>query len=113
MPQIYIPLSSRNPRDLVLLELQGTLEGSSDDCSDTSFAGEALGTIRFADTPTDSTPELIIGHHRLHGKLVPCAKPFAVLQKSSTTDASLSTEWHVLGIVRHRYLFKSRPHNVV
>ncbi|KAJ3363611.1 hypothetical protein GGF31_000918 [Allomyces arbusculus] len=68
MPQIYIPLSSRNPRDLVLLELQGTLEGSGEDGADTSFAGETLGTIR---------------------------------------------EWHVLGVVRHRYLFKSRPHNVV
>jgi chromosome transmission fidelity protein 8 len=83
--------------------------------------------------------ELIIGNHRLQGALVPCPKPFAVIKRAShdcsvlgkqpeftnSQDTPLGTKdeggsgksrsgtWVVIGIVKHRFLFRSRPQNMV
>lgn len=57
-----------------------------------------------------------VGYHELSGSKVPLKKPFLVMKKVKHPDAnnnddlnSSKVELEVLGIVRHRILFKTRP----
>ena len=59
-----------------------------------------------------------VGYHELSGSKVPLKKPFLVMKKikhsvagKSDDDTGLSSkvELEVIGIVRHRILFKNRP----
>ncbi|RVW73177.1 hypothetical protein CK203_057790 [Vitis vinifera] len=57
-----------------------------------------------------------VGYHELSGSKVPLKKPFVVLKKTRHLDAnqngdskSSSVDLEVVGIIRHRILFKSRP----
>jgi hypothetical protein len=61
---------------------------------------------------------LTVGYHELTGAKVPLKKPLLVLKKTKHSeshnqivDASSSSrvELHVIGIIRYRILFKTRP----
>jgi len=61
---------------------------------------------------------LTVGYHELIGSKVPLKKPLLVLKKtkhsetdnqSGDTISSSRVELHVVGIIRHRILFKTRP----
>jgi hypothetical protein len=71
-----------------------------------------------------STYKLVIGYHEVEGTRVTLKKPLVILKKvkgiddmevdaGATGDPALSTsapvEMHVVGIIRHKLLFKSRP----
>ncbi|KAI9216412.1 chromosome transmission fidelity protein 8 [Blastocladiella britannica] len=120
--QIFLPLRPNAVNDMVLIELQGTLE-----CDDDAFAGQTLGEISWGDEAVRK-PSLVIGNHRLEGRLVALPKPIAVLKRGSTTSTVFPAvwmpptaaqeeddrrEWHVVGIARSKYLFKTRPQNIV
>lgn len=58
-----------------------------------------------------------VGYHELTGSKVALKKPMMVLQKTKLTHTgdvgtdtnSSNVELHVVGIIRHRILFKTRP----
>ncbi|KAL4595206.1 hypothetical protein ACB092_12G074300 [Castanea dentata] len=51
-----------------------------------------------------------VGYHELTGSKVALKKPMLVLQKTKHTHTNSSNvELHVIGIIRHRILFKTRP----
>ncbi|XP_054804240.1 uncharacterized protein LOC129307328 [Prosopis cineraria] len=58
---------------------------------------------------------LTIGYHELTGSKVPLKKPVLVLKKVKQSDVDSgcenngSVELQVIGIIRHRILFKTRP----
>ena len=93
---MLIPIKSAEDgvRDWCAIELQGTLDNRSDD----SFADLALGSFKVK----GSTASLVIGSHRLEGKKVSLSKPLAVTAKEG--DAYL-----VVGLIKCKYVFQSRP----
>ena len=71
------PLVRLSPSgELVLVEMQGTLEMEGGD----PRGGETIGTLTFPPGREDK-PILQISHHRLEGTIVKLRKPLAVLQK--------------------------------
>lgn len=54
--------------------------------------------------------ELTIGKHKLVGSLAQIAKPLVLLEKKQAGDDSAGEmEFVVKGIIRSKYVFKSRP----
>ncbi|ORZ38215.1 chromosome transmission fidelity protein 8 [Catenaria anguillulae PL171] len=108
--ELFLPLHQDKPHELVVIELQGSLE-----CDDGVFSGQHLGKFTYANSSDSGNPELIIGNHRLEGKLVKMSKPFAVLEKTQrAVDVGVDpVEWRVRGIVKYKYMFKTRPQNLV
>ncbi|THG17419.1 hypothetical protein TEA_027695 [Camellia sinensis var. sinensis] len=61
---------------------------------------------------SQETYTLTVGYHELMGSKVPLKKPFLVLKKlrqSSSSSSSSREQLEVVGIIRHRFLFKTRP----
>ncbi|GAB4858227.1 hypothetical protein Ancab_009624 [Ancistrocladus abbreviatus] len=54
-----------------------------------------------------------VGYHELTGSKVPLKKPLLVLKKVKPSDTenskSAGVELDVIGVIRHRILFKTRP----
>ena len=101
-----------------IVELQGELDPGPDE-----IGGEDLGVV----TMEHGRPVMVIGAHRLEGRVAKVAKPIAVLHKKAVPtpvsaeaaakggNAALvaSTEYEIVGIVSKKYLFKTRPRPVV
>jgi len=105
--------------EIVLIELQGTLEVDGD------RAGQMVGKL-VVDTATKK-PTLLIGHHLLEGKLVNLPKPLAVLHRTCSTtegsedeDASMADDsethpkrtqsaWDIVAVVKRKMVFSKRP----
>lgn len=79
----------------------------------------SIPMMRFQDTVY-----LTIGHHQLEGQVVPLKKPLAVLQKqieSCVEDLDENMEppkdckicYKLVGVVRDKYHFKSRPRALI
>merc|ERR1740130_1393607 len=104
-------------RDWTILELQGTLESRVGDCQ-----GLEIGTLEIK----EGTPILLIGNHRLEGKVVQLSKPFVVMENRppgaslsegvAPEDAESGTEDNasaekgveelaIVGVVKTKYLF--------
>lgn len=77
MVQILIQLSD-NLEEWGLVELQGQLETRDE----IAFDNMHIGDLHF---DSKGTPNLIVGHHLLTGKVVELEKPFAVLKKTQTS----------------------------
>ena len=86
MVQILVRISD-SPGEWGLVELQGQLETREQ----VPFDDMHIGDLHF---DARGTPNLIIGHHLLTGKVVELEKPFAVLIKRSPrdTDAGVSPD---------------------
>jgi chromosome transmission fidelity protein 8 len=54
---------------------------------------------------------LTIGYHELQGSKVSLKKPLVVLKKIKLNCGKV--ELHVVGIVRHKILFKTRPKAII
>ena len=98
-----------------LVELQGELETRDEAPCD----GMHIGDLYF---DTKGTPNLIIGHHLLTGKVVSLEKPFAVLNRyksRSNEDPSVNgssqagTEYEVVALLTQKIVFKNRPKPII
>jgi len=121
--------------EVVLIELQGSLEVECTDISERD--GKLVGKLKMDETT--NRPTLLIGHHLLEGKIVTLPKPLAVLHRSdavsSTTDnGNRDTDrdenmdidddrshvspnavggWDLIAVVKRKILFSKRPMPVV
>jgi hypothetical protein len=69
--------------------------------------------------------KFVIGYHELEGTKVPLRKPMVIMKKvklddgmevdnvSSTPSTEASLEMRVVGVVRHKLLFKNRPKAII
>ncbi|TFK49393.1 hypothetical protein OE88DRAFT_1683280 [Heliocybe sulcata] len=113
-PSLPPALAKLGSSEVVLLELQGSLEVEGD------RAGQAVGTLTFPED-NNAKPTLLIGHHLLEGKLVTLQKPLAVLHRAvlRTNPTSHNDEhgegmrYDMLAIVRRKIVFSKRPMPVV
>jgi chromosome transmission fidelity protein 8 len=87
---------SDKPPERMLLELQGTVEFMSDDLT--------IGSL----TWLGETPTLVIGHHRLTGKVVNLTRPFYVLSKKRNPLG-----FDIKYIVNKKLVFKNRPEHLM
>lgn len=117
------------PDEWGLVELQEKLETRED----LGFDGLHIGDLHFDEK---GTPQLIIGHHLLTGKVSRLERPFAVLQKvagvrrtdgpedvdmrdasgdsrSAAAGKAQSTEYLAKVFVRRKIIFKVRPKPIV
>lgn len=94
----------------VMLELQGVIE-TRDGMPHTPELG-VLSLERGG-----ALPVMTVGRSRLEGAVVKLHNPLLVIEKDSSSDASSSssasslteTHYKVLGVIREKYLFKTRP----
>lgn len=92
-----IPISSSStPSERMLLELQGTLEFMSDD--------QTIGSLNW----NGQTPTLVIGHHRLTGKVVNLTKPIYVLSKEKDPLG-----FNIISVVNKKLVFRNRPEHLM
>eukprot|EP00798_Chlamydomonas_sp_ICE-L_P018244 gene18244-24697_t len=89
-----------------LVELQGKLEGLD------GAAVQSIGNLQLSKINQDVI-QLTIGYHQLVGKRVGLKKPFAILDtKESPVGSqrdSVQKEYQVVGVIRSKILFKTRP----
>ncbi|CCA68902.1 hypothetical protein PIIN_02762 [Serendipita indica DSM 11827] len=90
--------------ELVLLELQGSIEIEGD------YAGETIGML---DMSIESKPTLRIGHHLLEGKLTGLPKPLAVLKSNKTAEPDNEVSFDIVSIIRKKIVFSKRPSPVM
>ncbi|KAK9292291.1 hypothetical protein L1049_020255 [Liquidambar formosana] len=101
-----------NCPEWAIVELQGMVEAQP------SFKGQ-LQNLEIGQLCRPSAQEnytFTVGYHELTGSKVPLKKPLLVLKKMSHMEADQSSdlkssrvELEVIGIIRHRILFKTRP----
>lgn len=109
-----------------MVELQGQLETRDQ----VPFDNMHIGDLHF---DSRGTPNLIVGHHLLTGKIITLDKPFAVLlkKKSKTvcssdeglkwrmgtepqpTTRGTTTEYEVAALITEKIIFKNRPKPII
>ncbi|KAJ3428875.1 ctf8 chromosome transmission fidelity factor 8 [Anaeramoeba flamelloides] len=89
-----------------LLELQGILETQKN-----MLDGLKLGDF----TRNGDDLVLIVGNHKLEGKVVQLSKPLYVLKKKTTPleKKNSSTNYHTIAKITYKYLFNKRPNPYV
>lgn len=98
-------------REWTILELQGVVETQS------SFQGSVqnldIGRLCHSDSSSQDNYTFTVGYHELTGSKATLKKPLLVLKKlQKCTDGDPSekeTELEVVGIIRSKILFKTRP----
>ncbi|CAN8252690.1 unnamed protein product [Cochlearia groenlandica] len=95
-----------NCSEWTIVELQGVVETQS------SFHGSLhnlqIGRLCHSDSDSDQeTYTFTVGYHELTGSKVNLKKPLLVLKKIRSLENS--TELEVVGIIRTKILFKTRP----
>mmetsp|Transcript_18703 Transcript_18703/g.52565 ORF Transcript_18703/g.52565 Transcript_18703/m.52565 type:complete len:115 (-) Transcript_18703:485-829(-) len=91
-------------KEWALIELQGKIE----DVAGAELSNE-LGRLVAVQGQKDVV-RLTVGYHQLEGKRLDLKKPFAILQKQqSVEEAGSATSYQVAGVVKSKYLFKTRP----
>ncbi|VDP88469.1 unnamed protein product [Echinostoma caproni] len=112
--KIFSP--SEKSEDWILMELQGELVSRSGE----TLSGKLIGDLHFSKQASvfalqlqliiQGEPVFIVGHHVLFGKLIAMEKPFVVTKKSQNNG---HTEYHVVGVVRKKLIFKTRPRPII
>ena len=93
----FLPVADGVPNELCLLELQGSISGAG-------FDGKFLGTLSFNDK---GQPELAIGSRVLEGKAEKLKAPIVATRRVAGSGPAV--DYEVLGFVRQRLLFNTRP----
>ncbi|CAJ2641869.1 chromosome transmission fidelity protein 8 homolog [Trifolium pratense] len=91
-----------------IVELQGVVE--SQPGFQDSLANLQIGTL-CRPSNQEQVYTLTIGYHELQGSKVSLKKPLVVLKKVKLTCGEV--ELQVVGIVRHKILFKTRPKAII
>lgn len=101
-----------NCQEWAIVEMQGVVEVQP------SFKDhlQNLEIGNLCCTSSQGNYTFTVGYHELSGSRIPLKKPFLVLKKKKLVDSdepsdpkSSSVELEVIGIIRHRILFKTRP----
>ncbi|KTW28012.1 hypothetical protein T552_01876 [Pneumocystis carinii B80] len=110
---IHMIMNILGGNELILLEIQGTIERD-----DTNNADRHIGKIYY-----DSIKECIylkIGYHHLEGKIETLLQPFAVLRRRSkkSVQSNDNESYHdemidVLEIIRKRVVFNLLPQPII
>lgn len=111
------PLVTLGHDELLLIELQGTLDVEGTEVADKD--GQLIGTLNTTDM---NKPTLTIGYHLLEGKVVNLTKPLGVLHKQVCTPVEgvstssggqeavgTGTKWDVIAVVKKKLVFSKRP----
>ena len=88
------------------MELQGTLHARDE--KNPTLQGLSVGVL--SKNPL-GRPVLTIGAHRMTGKIVKLDRPLGVLRKR--TDEAGNMRYDVVGMIREKTIFKSRPKPLV
>ncbi|KAK8924032.1 hypothetical protein KSP39_PZI019141 [Platanthera zijinensis] len=94
-------------REWAIIEVQGTVE--SQPSIEEHLHDHEIGRLCCI---SEGNYTFTIGYHELSGTKMRLKKPFLVLRKKNVEtvgDSNSSVELHVVGIIRHRILFKTRP----
>jgi chromosome transmission fidelity protein 8 len=99
-----------------VVELQGVVQPQA------SFAGDIrglhMGRLCSAPSPSSKAPgyTFTVGYHELAGTKVTLKKPLLVLRKKKASGGdqeppttAADVELEVIGVIRHKILFKDRP----
>lgn len=99
MPQVLLKIKDTLDR-WGMVELQGKV-----DCPPSvTLQGAHIGDLHM---DKSGTPQLVIGHHILTGKVVKLEKPLGVMTKTA------DKEWVIRSVVREKYIFKTRPKPII
>ncbi|XP_015696623.1 putative uncharacterized protein DDB_G0287975 [Oryza brachyantha] len=91
-----------------VVEVQGVVQPQP------SFSGRIqglhIGRLCAAASPSSKAAfTFTVGYHELAGTKVTLKKPLLVLRKQKTSTTTAETELEVIGVIRHKILFKDRP----
>lgn len=100
--QLIVKLSETSS-EWGLVELQGVLETHGDQSMD----GQYIGDLHF----TGTTPNLIVGHHLLTGKVVNLDKPLAVMK--NTKGEGKERQFEIVATIKKKIIFRNRPKPLV
>ncbi|XP_057489677.1 uncharacterized protein LOC130775571 isoform X2 [Actinidia eriantha] len=100
--QVKCNCREQNCPEWAIVELQGVIEPQP------TFQ-DRLQNLEIGQLchPTSQTYTFTVGYHELTGSKVPLKKPLLVLKKIRHADEKVELE--VVGIIRQRILFKTRP----
>jgi len=123
-PKLPSGLAKISHNEVVLVELQGSLEVECDQPSERD--GKLVGQLKMDDST--SKPSLLIGHHLLEGTIASLPKPLAVILRTGSlgnagpelgndamaldvpsTGSGLSSSWSVVAVVKKKIVFSKRP----
>ncbi|KAF6148999.1 hypothetical protein GIB67_009618 [Kingdonia uniflora] len=96
-------------QEWAIVELQGVIEAQP------SFQDrlQNLEIGRLCRSGAQESYTFTVGYHELFGSKITLKKPLLVLKKKKDAESSDSNssraEMEVIGIIRHRILFKTRP----
>ena len=99
MPQVVLKIKDTLDK-WGLVELQGSV-----DCPpNVKVQGAHIGDLHI---DKSGTPQLVVGHHILSGKIQKLDKPFCVMTKSGDKC------WVVNSIIEEKFIFKTRPKPII
>jgi hypothetical protein len=115
---VKIRIDGSSEEEWSVIELQGHLSAR-----DTALTLDAL-PLGVLDIAPDNAKEftLVIGSTALVGKLVRLEKPLTVIAPDATRseldaaadeDGAGDEHWHIVGVVRNKLVFKTRPQPIV
>ncbi|CAK9217077.1 unnamed protein product [Sphagnum troendelagicum] len=110
--QIPVKCGCGGCEEWAMVELQGSLDIQHA----TSLQNLSIGSLC---RTSANKYKFVIGYHELEGTKVALKKPIAILKKIKHSDGMeidpqlaatpVSVEMQVVGIIRHKLLFKTRP----
>ncbi|KAL5727574.1 hypothetical protein ACHQM5_000756 [Ranunculus cassubicifolius] len=110
--QVKCGCSEENCPEWAIVEMQGVVQIQP--AFQHSLQNLQIG--RLCKTSSQGTYTFTVGYHELSGSRIPLKKPLLVLKKKKYVDPndptepnSSKAEMEVIGIIRHRILFKTRP----
>jgi chromosome transmission fidelity protein 8 len=118
-----VPIFCESTQEWCIVEMQGQVHvreppapTASDPDPQLRLDGMEVGSIR-AKSATDVV--MTVGNYEIDGRRIALSKPIAVLKKVRQQSPGGDDEdeekmaLHVVGVVRHKYLFKSRPRAIL
>ncbi|KAJ4755174.1 Chromosome transmission fidelity protein 8 [Rhynchospora pubera] len=103
-----------NCSEWAILELQGVVESQPSIAN--QIRGLEIGRLCCSSSSSQVNYTFTVGYHELSGTKVSLKKPLLVLKKNKQEEGSVSNnevDLEVIGIIRHKILFKNRPKAII